>query len=27
VWCEVRGQFRPRGGLGTLVDARWPGKK
>jgi len=24
VWCEVRGQFRPRGGLGTLVVARWP---
>lgn len=23
-WCEVRGQFRPRGGLGTLVVARWP---
>ena len=27
VWCEVRGQFRPRGGLGTLVVARWPRKK
>ena len=27
VWCEVRGQFRPRGGLGTLVEARWPRKK
>jgi 7-cyano-7-deazaguanine reductase len=26
-WCEVRGQFRPRGGLGTLVEARWPRKK
>ena len=24
VWAEVRGQFRPRGGLGTLVQARWP---
>ena len=24
VWAEVRGQFRPRGGLGTLVEARWP---
>jgi 7-cyano-7-deazaguanine reductase len=27
VWCEVRGQFRPRGGLGTVVEARWPRKK
>lgn len=27
VWCEVRGQFRPRGGLGTLVEARWPRPK
>ena len=27
VWCEVRGQFRPRGGLGTLVEARWPRQK
>jgi len=27
VWCEVRGQFRPRGGIGTLVVARWPRKK
>src|SRR6266511_3075532 len=26
-WCEVRGQFRPRGGLGTLVVARWPREK
>jgi len=24
VWAEVRGQFRPRGGLGTLVEAYWP---
>jgi 7-cyano-7-deazaguanine reductase len=24
VWAEVRGQFRPRGGIGTLVEARWP---
>lgn len=24
IWCEVRGQFRPRGGIGTLVVARWP---
>ncbi len=22
VWCEVRGHFRPRGGLGTFVVAR-----
>jgi 7-cyano-7-deazaguanine reductase len=27
VWCEVRGQFRPRGGLGTLVVAKWPRKR
>ncbi len=27
VWCEVRGQFRPRGGIGTLVVARWPRPK
>jgi 7-cyano-7-deazaguanine reductase len=27
VWCEVRAQFRPRGGLGTMVEARWPRKK
>ena len=27
VWCEVRGQFRPRGGIGTLVVARWPKRK
>ena len=27
VWCEVRGQFRPRGGLGTLVVAEWPRTK
>ena len=24
VWAEVRGQFRPRGGLGTVVEASWP---
>jgi 7-cyano-7-deazaguanine reductase len=24
VWAEVRGQFRPRGGLGTVVEAYWP---
>lgn len=26
-WCEVRGQFKPRGGLGTVVVARWPRPK
>ena len=24
VWVEVRGQFHPRGGLGTVVEASWP---
>lgn len=24
VWAEVTGEFRPRGGIGTLVTARWP---
>ena len=24
VWVEVRGRFRPRGGLGTVVEASWP---
>jgi 7-cyano-7-deazaguanine reductase len=24
VWAEVRGHFRPRGGLGTVVEASWP---
>jgi len=23
-WCEVRGEFTPRGGLNTNVTARWP---
>jgi len=23
-WAVVRGVFRPRGGLGTVVEARWP---
>jgi 7-cyano-7-deazaguanine reductase len=23
-WCVVRGQFTPRGGLSTTVEARWP---
>jgi 7-cyano-7-deazaguanine reductase len=24
IWATVRGEFRPRGGLGTVVEARWP---
>ncbi|PYU26123.1 MAG: NADPH-dependent 7-cyano-7-deazaguanine reductase QueF [Acidobacteria bacterium] len=24
VWCTVRGEFSPRGGLTTTVEARWP---
>ena len=24
VWCVVRGEFTPRGGLTTTVFARWP---
>lgn len=24
VWCVVRGEFTPRGGLTTAVEARWP---
>ena len=24
VWAEVKGEFRPRGGIGTVVVARWP---
>jgi 7-cyano-7-deazaguanine reductase len=24
VWCTVRGEFTPRGGLTTAVEARWP---
>lgn len=23
-WCEVRGEFTPRGGLTTTVEVRWP---
>ncbi len=23
-WCEVRGEFTPRGGLTTTVEAHWP---
>ncbi|MGH9759181.1 MAG: preQ(1) synthase [Candidatus Acidiferrales bacterium] len=25
VWCRVSGEFTPRGGLSTTVEARWPG--
>lgn len=24
VWCEVTGDFTPRGGLTTTIEARWP---
>ena len=24
VWAQVRGDFRPRGGIATVVEARWP---
>lgn len=24
VWAEVTGEFKPRGGISTLVTARWP---
>jgi 7-cyano-7-deazaguanine reductase len=27
VWCTVRGEFTPRGGLTTTVQASWPAKK
>ncbi len=27
VWAEVKGEFRPRGGIGTVVVARWPRPK
>lgn len=26
-WCTVRGDFTPRGGLTTSVEARWPRKQ
>jgi 7-cyano-7-deazaguanine reductase len=26
-WAVVRGVFRPRGGIGTTVEARWPRSK
>ncbi len=27
VWCAVRGEFTPRGGLTTTVEAHWPRRK
>ena len=24
VWAQVKGDFRPRGGIATVVEARWP---
>ncbi len=27
VWAEVKGDFRPRGGLSTVVVAKWPRRK
>ena len=27
VWAVVRGEFKPRGGIGTTVEARWPRPK
>ena len=26
-WCVVRGEFTPRGGLTTTVEARWPKRR
>ncbi len=26
-WCVVRGDFTPRGGLTTTIEARWPRKR
>ena len=26
-WAVVKGVFRPRGGIGTTVEARWPRPK
>ena len=26
-WAVVKGDFRPRGGIGTVVEARWPRPK
>jgi 7-cyano-7-deazaguanine reductase len=27
VWAAVKGDFRPRGGIGTIIEARWPRAK
>ena len=27
VWAEVKGEFRPRGGIATVVIAKWPRPK
>ena len=27
VWAEVKGDFRPRGGISTVVVAKWPRRK
>ncbi len=27
VWAVVRGEFRPRGGISSVVEARWPRSK
>jgi 7-cyano-7-deazaguanine reductase len=27
VWAEIKGDFRPRGGISTVVTARWPRPK
>ena len=27
VWCSVRGEFTPRGGLTTSIEARWPRRR
>ena len=27
VWVMVRGDFHPRGGIGTVIEARWPRPK
>lgn len=27
VWCIVRGDFTPRGGLSTTIEARWPRRR
>lgn len=27
VWCGVRGEFTPRGGLYTTIEAHWPRRK